>query len=68
MITVQSNPARNGTFSGLSGMRQIRETGTLASLNTVADGAPRHAIPDDEDKPENSLGEFSVGVVGHRRP
>lgn len=67
MIAVQSNPARGGTFSGLSGMRQIRETGTLASLNTVADGAPRQSILDDQDNPGSSLGEISVGVVGHKR-
>jgi len=61
-ITLQSHPSRGGAFSGLSGLRQLRETETLASLNRIAADASQPSVSLEEDKPENSLGEFSVGV------
>jgi hypothetical protein len=61
VISLQSNPAHAGGFYGLSGMRQLRQTESLAALNTISDGEKAN-IADQEDKPENSLGEISVGA------
>jgi len=62
VIKLQSNPSRAGPFAGLSGMRQLQRSKTVASLNTLATGGSQPSVPLEEDKPENSLGEISVGV------
>lgn len=62
VITFQSNPARAGRFAGLSGMRQLQRAETIASLNTLATDGVQPSVSLDEDKPENALGEISVGV------
>jgi hypothetical protein len=62
VISLQSNPSHGGGFSGLAGMRQLRDTETVASLNRISEAQSQPAIPQEEDKPENSLGEISVGV------
>ena len=59
-ITLQSNPAHAGGFSGLSGMRQLRHTESMVSINTVST-EKEATIADPEDKPQNFLGEISVG-------
>ena len=61
VISLQSNPARAGAYSGLSGMRQLRETKDLIALNTISTATPQ-SIPDDSDKPENYLGDITVGA------
>jgi len=68
VIKLQSNPSRAGTFAGLSGMRQLQRSETMASLNTLATDGSQPSVPLDQDNPENSLGEISVGVVGRRHP
>ena len=59
-IALQSNPAHAGTFSGLSGMRQLRQTESLVTLNTIAT-EDKSNIASEQDKPENFIGEISVG-------
>ncbi len=61
-ITLQSNPAHAGAFAGLSGMRQLRHTETVASLNSITADMSQTAIREQEDKPENYLGDISVGA------
>ena len=62
VIALQSNPSRAGAFSGLSGMRQLRQTETLASLNNLTAAPSPAGIPGEDDSPDHSLGEISVGV------
>lgn len=62
VIALQSNPSRAGAFSGLSGMRQLRQTETLASLNNLTAAPSPAGIPAEDDSPDHSLGEISVGV------
>jgi len=59
-ITLQSTPAHAGAFSGLSRMRQLRHTESLVSINSVST-EDKANIADQEDKPQNFLGEISVG-------
>jgi Leucine-rich repeat (LRR) protein len=61
VIALQSNPAHAGGFSGLSGMRQLRHSESLTALNTISTGGSAN-IEEQEDTPETSLGEISVGV------
>jgi Leucine-rich repeat (LRR) protein len=63
VIALQSNPAHAGGFSGLSSMRQLRRSATIASLNQLSVGGAKPSVPVENDKPENSLGEISVGVT-----
>jgi hypothetical protein len=66
VIALASNPAHAGAFSGLSGMRQLSQTETVAFLDRVSSDRAKPAIPVEEDRPENSLGEISVGVRSSR--
>jgi hypothetical protein len=63
VITLQSNPAHAGAFSGLSSMRELQRTETIASLNQLSIGDSKPAVPEEKDTPENNLGDFSVGVA-----
>jgi hypothetical protein len=66
-IMLQSKPTRGGAFYGLAGMRQLRRTETLASLDTLSAEAQPTASPPEDENPSQSLGEISVGVVGKKR-
>ena len=61
VITLQSNPSHSGGLSGLSGMRQLSHTENVVALNTISTGG-KAAIEDQEDKPENYLGDITVGA------
>jgi hypothetical protein len=61
-ITLQSNPARAGGFGGLSAMRQLHQTENVVAINTLSSG-DKATIAQQEDKPENYLGDISVGAA-----
>ena len=58
-ISLQSNPAHAGGFAGLSGMRQLRHSENVVAINTISAGG-KAAIANQEDKPENYLGEINA--------
>ena len=66
-ITLQSNPAHAGGFSGLAGMRQLRQTGSLSALNALAEGEKAN-IADEDDNRGTYLGEISVVPVRGTHP
>jgi len=61
-IVDQSNPSRGGGFSSLAELKQVRLAGANGRLSDIIVDPKQAAIANEEDKPENSLGEMEIGA------